>query len=83
MPSWKMIQEYHQRQQPQKPILIILYLNKTIMSLDYIQIGNVIGEESHQMMIIITDTRNGVNLLYLSAKLSQLITQIPVILLYI
>lgn len=54
------------------------------MSLDYIQIGNVIGEESHQMMIIIiTDTRNGVNLLYLSAKLSQLITQIPVILLYI
>ena len=35
------------------------YLNKVIISLDYIQIGNVVGEENDKMMIIITDSNDG------------------------
>ena len=52
-----MIQEYRQRQQLQKPMVITSFLNKTVVSLDYIQIGNVLGEESDKM--IITDNSNG------------------------
>jgi hypothetical protein len=65
----EMIQEYHAKQAP----TIIAsktspssYLNKAVISLDYIQMGNVVRVE--------------INLVYLAAKLSQLITQKPIIL---
>jgi hypothetical protein len=38
-------------------MVVTSYLNKTVVSLDYMQIGNVIDEESHKMTII--DRSNG------------------------
>jgi hypothetical protein len=61
-----MIEEYHHKQQLQEPSIMTptttmpsSYLNKVIISLDYIQIGNVVGEENDKMMIIITDSNDG------------------------
>lgn len=52
-----MTQKYHHGQQLQAPMAVNSYLHKTIMSLDNMQIGNVIGEEGHNM--VITDSDNG------------------------
>lgn len=59
-----MIQEYHNKQQLQElsimtstPMMPLSYPNKVVISLDSIQIGNVVGEENYKMMII--DSSNG------------------------
>lgn len=59
-----MIQEYHHKQQLQEPSIMTLtttigssYLNKIVISLDCIQIGNVMEEENDKMIIM--DSNNG------------------------
>ena len=59
-----MIQEYHHKQQLQEPSIMTStttmpssYLNKVIMSLDSIQIGNIVEEKNDMMMI--TDSNDG------------------------
>ena len=60
-----MIQEYHHKQQLQEPSIMTLttttirssYLNKFVISLDCIQIGNVVGENNDKMIIM--DSNDG------------------------
>jgi hypothetical protein len=58
-----MIQEYHHKQQLQEPSIMTSitlgssYLNKVIMSLDSIPIGNIVEEKNDMMMI--TDSNDG------------------------
>jgi hypothetical protein len=58
-----MIQEYHHKQQLQEPSIMTSitlgssYLNKVVMSLDSIQIGNIVEEKNDMMMI--TDSNDG------------------------
>ena len=53
-----MTQEYYHKQQRQEPIITtsmifpLPYLNKAVISLDYIQIGNVVDEENDKLLII-------------------------------
>jgi hypothetical protein len=53
-----MIQKYHTEQQLQASRILApktsssLYVNKAVISLDYIQIGNVVREENDKTMII-------------------------------
>jgi hypothetical protein len=59
-----MVQEYYHKQQLQEPSMMTLtttiassYLNKVVISLDCIQIGNVMEEENDKMIIM--DSNNG------------------------
>jgi hypothetical protein len=61
--SIDMIQDYHQKQLLQEPSVTTLttmmsssYLNKVVISLDCIQIGNVVRESSDRIII---DSSNG------------------------
>ena len=64
-----MTQEYYHKQQLhkqplQEPIIMTptmfpsSYLNKAVISLDYIQIGNVVDEENDKLLIIDSNYRN-------------------------
>ena len=59
-----MTQEYYHKQQLQEPIITTStmssssYLNKSVVSLDYIQIGNVVDEENDMLFIIDSNYRN-------------------------
>jgi len=60
-----MTQEYYHKQQLQEPMIITSmttmpssYLNKAVISLDYIQIGNVVDEENDKLLIIDRNYRN-------------------------
>jgi hypothetical protein len=59
-----MTQEYYHKQQLQEPIITTptmfpsSYLNKTVISLDYIQIGNVVDEVNDRLLIIDSNYRN-------------------------
>ena len=59
-----MTQEYYHKQQLQEPIIAaptifpLSYLNKAVISLDYIQIGNVVDEENDKLLIIDSNYRN-------------------------
>jgi hypothetical protein len=52
-----MTQEYYHSQQLQEPIITtsttfpLSYLNKAVISLDYIQIGDVVNEENDKLLI--------------------------------
>jgi hypothetical protein len=53
-----MTQEYYHKRQKQEPTMMTsmtmpsTYLNKAIISLDYMQIGNVVDEENDKLLII-------------------------------
>ena len=53
-----MTQEYYHKRQMQEPTMMTSmtmlssYLNKAIISLDYMQIGNVVDEENDKLLII-------------------------------
>jgi hypothetical protein len=59
-----MTQEYYHKQQLQEPIITTptmfpsSYLNKAVISLDYIQIGNVVDEVNDRLLIIDSNYRN-------------------------
>jgi hypothetical protein len=58
-----MTQEYYHKQQLQEPIITTStmsssYLNKSVISLDDIQIGNVVDEENDMLFIIDSNYRN-------------------------
>ena len=64
----EMTQEYYHKQRLRKqrvqPIIMTptmfpsSYLNKAVISLDYIQIGNVVDEENDKLLIIDSNYRN-------------------------
>jgi hypothetical protein len=69
-----MTQEYYHKQQLhkqrlQEPIIMTptmfpsSYLNKAVISLDYIQIGNVVDEENDKLLIIDSNYRNKFSIL--------------------
>ena len=53
-----MTQKYYHKQRLQEPMITTStmfpssYLNKAVISLDYIQIGNVVDEENNKLLII-------------------------------
>jgi hypothetical protein len=58
-----MTQEYYHKQQLEEPIITTStmsssYLNKSVISLDDIQIGNVVDEENDMLFIIDSNYRN-------------------------